>query len=81
MDNRRREIRTSVNKAGTIKFGPAKYQLPCTVIDLTPRGAGLVVPSAFGVPRVFQLTINGETGAKHCQVIWSEGNKLGVSFE
>jgi hypothetical protein len=81
MHDRRREFRTSVNKVGTIKFGPSKYQLPCTVIDLTPRGAGLIVASAFGVPKVFQLTVNGETGAKHCQVIWSEGRKLGVSFE
>jgi len=70
-----------LNTIGAIKFGAAGHELPCTVIDLTPRGAGLLVSSAFGVPRVFQLTINGESGVKYCRVVWTEGSKLGVTFE
>jgi hypothetical protein len=79
--DRRGEPRVPLNKVGAIRFGPAGHELPCTVIDLTPRGAGLIVVSAFGVPKVFQLAINGETGARHCRVIWAQGSKLGVSFE
>jgi PilZ domain len=81
MQDRRRDSRLALNTVGAIKFGAAGHELPCTVVDLTPRGAGLIVASAFGVPRVFQLTIKGETGVKYCRVIWAEGGKLGVTFE
>jgi hypothetical protein len=33
------------------------------------------------LPRVFLLTIDGEATSRHCRVIWSDGKKLGVSFE
>jgi hypothetical protein len=81
MQDRRRESRASLNTIGAIKFGAAGHELPCTVVDLTPRGAGLIIASAFGVPRVFQLTINGEPGVKYCRVVWAQGGKLGVTFE
>jgi hypothetical protein len=70
-----------MSKRGLIKFGAAGTQLPCSVNDLTPRGAGLSVVSSFGLPRVFQLVIDGEAAARHCNVIWTDGKKLGVSFE
>lgn len=81
MLDRRKEIRTSVNQRGAIKFGAAGQELPCTVTDLTPHGAGLSLGTTFGVPQVFQLTIDGEGKHRHCRVIWANGKKLGVSFE
>jgi hypothetical protein len=51
------------------------------VEDVTAGGAGLHVASTFGLPRVFQLTIDGEIGSKHCRVVWSDGKRIGVSFE
>jgi hypothetical protein len=51
------------------------------VEDLTTTGAGLHVSSTFGLPRVFQLTIDGEIGSKHCRVVWTDGKRVGVSFE
>jgi hypothetical protein len=81
MIERRREGRVFIYKRGVIKFGSAGTELPCTVNDLTPRGAGLSVGSTFGLPQVFQLAIDGEAGTRHCRVIWTDGKKLGVSFE
>ena len=78
---KRREARVPQNKTGVIKYGAAGHEMPCTVIDLTTHGAGLSIASAFGVPRVFRLAINGETATRHCRVIWAQGSKLGVSFE
>ncbi len=55
--------------------------MACAIDDLTDRGAGLRVGTAFGLPQVFRLTIDGETMPRHCRVIWSDGKKLGVTFE
>jgi hypothetical protein len=81
MHDQRREARVPQNKVGVIRFGAARHELPCIIIDLTPRGAGIVLGSTFGVPQVFQLKIDGETEVKHCRVSWAQGSKLGVSFE
>ncbi len=81
MHDARKETRAPLNKTGIIRFGAAGHELGCTVTDLTPRAAGITLVSAFGIPRTFQLKINGEPESKHCRVIWAQGSKLGVSFE
>jgi hypothetical protein len=77
----RKEIRAPVNRRGAIKFGAPGQKLPCTVTDLTQHGAGLSLGTTFGIPRVFQLAIDGDASDRHCRVIWANGKKLGVSFE
>jgi hypothetical protein len=81
MSERRRDDRASTSIRAVIKFGPAGQEMPCAIDDLTTRGAGLRVGTAFGLPRVFRLTTDGEVMTRHCRVIWSDGKKLGVSFE
>ena len=81
MQDGRREERVPQNKTGVIRFGAAGYQRPCAVVDLTSHGAGITIASAFGIPNVFQLTIEGEKETKQCRVIWSQGKTLGASFE
>jgi PilZ domain-containing protein len=81
LNERRQDTRVSTHRRGTIKFGPTGQVLSCTVEDLTATGAGLHVASTFGLPRVFQLTIDGEIGSKHCRVVWTDGKRVGVSFE
>lgn len=81
MQGGRSEERVPQNKIGVIKFGAAGYQRPCAVVDLSSHGAGITIASAFGVPKVFQLTISGEKEARQCRVIWQQGRTLGVSFE
>lgn len=81
MLDRRKDSRTSSHVRGVIKFGPAGQELPCTVEDLTTGGAGLHVGTTFGLPKVFRLTVDGEIETRHCRVIWTDGKKLGVSFE
>ena len=81
LNERRQDTRTSTHRRGVIKFGPAGQELSCTVEDLTITGAGLHVPSTFGLPRVFRLTIDDEVGSKHCRVVWTDGKRVGVSFE
>jgi hypothetical protein len=77
----RKETRVPLNKTGIIRFGAAGHELLCVITDLTPRGAGITLGSAFGIPQTFQMKSNGEPEVKHCRVCWVQGSKLGVSFE
>ena len=81
MSRHRLDQRVLLSKHGLIRFGATGTEVSCSVNDLTPRGAGLSVVSSFGLPQVFQLAIDGEERARHCKVIWTDGKKLGVSFE
>jgi hypothetical protein len=81
MLDRRKAARIFGHRRGVIKFGPAGQQLLCTVEDLTTAGAGLHVGTTFGLPKVFQLTVDGEIETRHCRVVWTDGKRLGVSFE
>jgi hypothetical protein len=81
MLDRRNDVRVPVSMVKAIKFGAAGHTLPCTVIDLTPLGAGLTGANTFGIPAAFQLTIKGEIQTRCCLVIWAQGNQLGVSFD
>jgi len=81
MTDRRTDTRVSTHLRGLIKYGAAGQQMPCSVDNLTSTGAGLHVGTTFGLPRVFQLSVDGEPQARHCRVVWTEGKRLGVSFE
>ena len=81
MLDRRKDTRTSTHRRGLIKYGATGQKLACTVEDLTSAGAGLHVGTTFGLPRIFQLAIDGEPAARYCKVIWTDGKRLGVSFE
>ena len=81
MLDRRKDVRAPGLRRGIIKFGPAGQQLPCNIEDLTTAGAGLHVGTTFGLPKAFRLSIDGEIETRHCRVVWTDGKRLGVSFE
>jgi hypothetical protein len=81
MTDRRKDDRLTAHKRGVIKFGPAGQELACTVDDLTSVGAGLHVRTTFGLPKVFRLTVDGEIETRHCRVVWTDGKRVGVSFD
>jgi hypothetical protein len=81
MIERRTDPRQRTNIRGVARYGASTYEKPCTVSDLSPRGAGLTFATTFGVPRQFQLLIDGETSTRHCRVVWTNGKRLGVQFE
>jgi len=81
MIERRAELRQHTNIRGMARYGACSNEKPCTVSDLSTRGAGLTFASTFGVPNQFQLLIDGETYPRHCRVVWTDGKRLGVQFE
>jgi hypothetical protein len=81
MTDRRKDARVSTHLRGLIKYGAAGQQMACSVENLTMTGAGLHVGTTFGLPRVFQLSVDGEPQTRHCRVVWTEGKRLGVTFD
>ncbi len=81
MIERRVELRQHTNIRGLARYGASTHEKPCTVSDLSARGAGLNFASTFGVPSQFQLLIDGEQHVRHCRVVWTDGKRLGVRFE
>lgn len=77
----RRKVRRPAHLRGLIKYGPPAKDRPCTVHDLSSQGAGLSVISAFGLPQSFWLNLDGEHNDRYCEVMWVDGNRLGVLFQ
>lgn len=67
-------------KGARIVFNEGRSTIDCTIRNLSPGGAKLLVTSVVGVPNSFDLVMaNGERRA--CRVAWRALKELGVAFE
>ena len=80
MQDRRKEPRHRTLRGGKIFFNNKNSVIDCTVRNLSPEGASLQVDSVVGIPRSFDLHVEGETGSRPCRVIWQSETRIGVSF-
>jgi len=78
----RKHPRTASKIPAEIITAPDLPPIKCTVIDMSPGGAGIVlwVGSSFGIPEKFQLQIQDEKGPRQCRRAWVEAHTLGVEF-
>jgi hypothetical protein len=79
MDERREASRHRTLKAGKIVVHPHTSVFDCTVRNLSPKGALLIVASLAGIPDKFDLVIGGSE-SRACRVIWRGEDRLGVEF-
>jgi len=70
-----------VHKVGAISVGPELPKITCSVTDISDGGAALKVVTTFGIPRKFELTIEGEPAKRYCNVVWTDARRLGVAFQ
>jgi hypothetical protein len=78
MTERRRSPRRPIHQAATILFDH-RHVRRCTIRDVSEGGAGLELASMLDVPDTFDLI--WDQNARTCQVVWREGNRLGVRFD
>jgi hypothetical protein len=53
----------------------------CQVLDMTPKGAKVVVQAGAEVSDRFELAFFADAGKRRsCEVIWRRGKMLGVRF-
>jgi hypothetical protein len=78
-EERRKASRHRTLKSGKIVVHAHTSVIDCTVRNLSPKGALLVVSSLAGIPDKFDLSIGTEQ--YQCRVIWRGENRLGVEFD
>jgi hypothetical protein len=77
MDRRRPPTRRRILKSGKILIGT--HPIPCTVRNISERGACLQVQTTVGIPAVFDFLIAGEP-ARTCKTVWRDHTQIGVMF-
>jgi hypothetical protein len=80
MEERRRVLRQRTLKAGRIVIGPRTSAVECTVRNLSPAGALLLVPSVAAIPDGFELVLEAANVRRACRVIWRGDSRVGVEF-
>ncbi len=81
MPERRECRRTSMLKAGKLVVPDQTADVDCAVLDVSEQGACLLVRDAGSLPARFALIIEADRAPLPCQLKWSTGNRIGVSFE
>ena len=71
--------RRSAIKGGRIVFNRASSTINCTMRNYSDGGALLDVASILGVPKAFDLRLEGHP-SRSCTVIWKRADALGIAF-
>jgi hypothetical protein len=77
----RKEPRTPCRIPAQIVVAAALPPIQCTVVDISKRGAGLSVSDTSGLPKTFELVIEGDPTRRLCRVAWMRPEALGVEFQ
>lgn len=79
MDEKRKLARQRSFKGGRINFSH-RPGVDCIIRNLTSEGACVEVPGAPILEDTFDLVILPEYLNRRCQVVWREGDRIGVKF-
>jgi hypothetical protein len=79
MLDRRKHVRTEVFKRARVLFGWHTV-IDCTILNLSPAGAGLRIPTSIDLPSELDLIMHKTEDARSCRVIWRLESFTGVSF-
>jgi hypothetical protein len=80
MQERRNETRKRALRTARIVFNNRFSALDCTVRNLSPVGAMLLVAGPHGIPDAFELELDSGALKHDCKVVWRQEKKLGVEF-
>jgi hypothetical protein len=77
---RRALERIEVNQLAMLHLEGVRGVYPCMVMNFHNWGARLHCSSFHIVTFEFDLSFDGFNTAKHCHVVWRDGNSCGVEF-
>jgi hypothetical protein len=78
---RRSVGRTKILKGALLFFSGTTGVHACTVCDVTNLGAGIRGQGLKVLPLDFALSFDNFLTVRMCQLIWRQGDFLGVAFE
>lgn len=77
---KRQEQRRRTFKGGKICFNYGRSVIDCTIKNLSPSGAALLVERTTGIPEEFNLIINPDNIVRACKTVWKTETQIGVAF-
>ncbi len=80
MDERRESHRQKTFLAGKIIFGANRFEMDCSVRDLSGGGARLSFADPLAVPDAFDLHLASRGTVFRAEVRWRKGRQIGVLF-
>jgi hypothetical protein len=78
--SRRKHVRRRTSAPGTIQIYEGAPGIPCILENLSDGGAGLRFETNVLLPPVITLSVPAENVDRRCEVMWRDGNRIGVSF-
>lgn len=79
-EDRRETARRRNLRAAITRFEGPLSPIPCIMLDISEGGARLHAHEPGEIPDRFQLNIESEGLTFNCEVVWRQGNELGVKF-
>jgi hypothetical protein len=80
VSERRRQRRIGWRRAGRIVSLTGEAGVDCIVLDISVRGARLMVSIPELVPDYFKLDYGSKTSIPKCRVRWRDGHEFGIEF-
>ena len=80
MDDRRKVPRKRVLKEGKIVYADGLRVLDCTIRDITPEGAKIVLGGATSLPPEFRILTVASNTIVPVRLEWQRGLSAGVAF-
>jgi PilZ domain len=77
---KRRGERHLTLRTGKIIAANEASAFECAILNISARGACILVPDGAKAPTTFTLLIDGEAESQSCKLAWREGPRIGVSF-
>ena len=77
----RRQSRARTLKSARILLNRHQSAISCTVRNLSPIGACLVVESLIGIPERFDVMFDVDHIIRACRMVWHQDKRIGVEFE
>ena len=79
--DRRPISRRRVLLSGLIVYANGTQTCDCSLRDLTPAGARIIIPNQVQLPRHFHLINIRDAVAYNARLVWINGQEIGASFE
>ncbi len=81
MTLRRRYLRVTKPRLGTIYFNDGLSEVNCTMRNYSSNGALLKLHKLTHLSSDFELVVDDDQSRLMCRVVWRQGDLLGVQFK